>query len=95
MLGMRYPGVEESLAEMSRVNAAIDASLTRLDGRLSVLRGSWTGEASDAYEQARREWTASIARRNRMLDRIRRSGTGIVDAHRDASDAVHRIWGAR
>ncbi len=92
---MRYLGVEDALAEMSRANAAIDASLARLDRRLSVLRSSWTGDASDAYERARQEWTASIARRNRMLDRVRRSGTGIVDAHRDASDAVHRIWGAR
>jgi hypothetical protein len=29
-----------------------------------------------------------------MLERIRRAGTGIVDGHRDAADAVHRIWGA-
>jgi WXG100 family type VII secretion target len=92
---MQFDEVDATLRELSRTNSALDASLQRLDNRLAALRSAWTGSASDAYEEARRQWYHSMRRRRQMLERIRRAGTGIVDTHRGASDSVHRIWGAR
>jgi WXG100 family type VII secretion target len=94
-LGMQFDEVDTMLRELSRTNAALDTTLQRLDDRLSALRSAWTGSASDAYEDVRRQWYRSMQHRRQMLERIRRAGTGIVDGHRDASDSVHRIWGAR
>jgi WXG100 family type VII secretion target len=93
-LGMRFAEFDSLLAELSRTNAALDSTLTQFDRRLAAMRGGWAGAASDAYEDARRRWDLSMRRRRQMLERIRRAGTGIVDGHRDAADAVHRIWGA-
>jgi WXG100 family type VII secretion target len=51
----------------SAANTAIATELEALDERVRVLRAGWTGAASDAYDEAHRQWTAQLNAMNKIL----------------------------
>lgn len=80
-------------ASIAQANKNIQGTLTRLDEDVSSLRSAWTGEASDAYDKAHREWTALLAELNRVLAEIARTSGEITARHRAAEKAAEGHWG--
>jgi 6 kDa early secretory antigenic target len=60
-----------SLSEQIRGGATgIKSKLDELDGEVSKLRGSWSGSAQQAYDEAQRKWNQSIADLTQLLGNI-------------------------
>jgi WXG100 family type VII secretion target len=55
---------------VSKKSAEIGDALTELDNKVSKLKGSWDGEAKEAYEAAQRAWTTQITEMNGLLARV-------------------------
>lgn len=59
--------IQSVAGSVSAANTAIATELETLDERVRVLRAGWSGEASDAYDKAHREWTARLTAMNKIL----------------------------
>ena len=71
---------------------AIDEALAELDARVAQLRSGFTGEASDAYDVAQREWLATAQQMRDSLDAFR---SGLTNAHGHygaAETSAVRTW---
>ena len=87
-------GRMESLTQaISAANQNIRSALTRLDDEALALRSAWSGDASDAYDKAHREWTATLAELNAVLAEITRTTADITQRHRAAEKKVQGNWG--
>lgn len=48
----------------------IKSTLDGLESEVNKLKGAWSGEALEAYNQAQRKWTASIGEMQQLLTQI-------------------------
>ncbi|MFG6445653.1 WXG100 family type VII secretion target [Microbacterium sp. P06] len=88
--GEGLEGLRVALAQTSR---SIAETLRDLDDRVSKLRSAWSGDASDAYDRAQRDWTASLDELGRILDEYSGRVADIDARYRDASRTIgQKIW---
>ncbi|MEL4319802.1 WXG100 family type VII secretion target [Leifsonia sp. YIM 134122] len=89
--------VEDTVIEASvtRIDAAIDEMqrlLDDLERRAAVLRTEWSGEASDAYDRAHRDWDRSI----RIMEKAARDVSAVAHSgtkrFRAMDEAHARVW---
>ena len=80
-------------ASIAQANQNIQGALTRLDDDVRALRSAWTGDASDAYDTAHTEWTATLAELNAVLADISRTTGEITARHRAAEKQAEGHWG--
>lgn len=65
------PILVSALAQEIRTGArGIRTQLDTLDGAVSKLRASWSGEAQTAYDQAQRDWNAKLSELQALLEQI-------------------------
>ncbi|WP_255447129.1 WXG100 family type VII secretion target [Schumannella soli] len=50
--------------------SGIQSKLDDLDSEVGKLRGSWSGSAQQAYDEAQRKWTQSVNELNSLLQQI-------------------------
>lgn len=82
--------LRESLARSSQTIGQI---LTDLDERVATLRSGWSGEASDAYDRAQREWTASLNELGAILQDYSDRVVEIDARYREATNTIKgKIW---
>jgi early secretory antigenic target protein ESAT-6 len=48
----------------------IKSTLENLESEVNKLKGAWSGEALEAYNQAQRNWTVSVTEMNQLLSQI-------------------------
>lgn len=65
------PAMVVELSGQIRTGAnGIRSELEQLDAAVSKLRGSWSGQAQEAYDTAQRQWTQSLTELNLLLEQI-------------------------
>lgn len=78
---MQFGAVETAGADIGGAANNIETKLTDMDNALKPLQSDWTGEASEAYVQAKIQWTAAITEMKQLLAEI---GKQVIQ---DAGDA--------
>lgn len=48
----------------------IKSTLENLESEVNKLKGAWSGEALEAYNQAQQKWTASVSEMQQLLTQI-------------------------
>jgi WXG100 family type VII secretion target len=48
----------------------IRTTLDQLESEINKLKGAWSGEALEAYDQAQRKWTGSVNEMQQLLTQI-------------------------
>lgn len=82
--------LRESLA---RTAQGIAEELRTLDEKVARLRGEWSGDASDAYDSAQREWTACLDEMGRILQEYSERVSDIDARYRQATQTIAgKIW---
>lgn len=71
---------------------AFDAILRRLDDDVAKLRGAWSGEASDAYDQAQKAWSNQLEEMNALLASHRRDSIATAERFKDAVSKNTQVW---
>lgn len=66
--------------------------LDALDQEVAVLRDKWTGEASDAYDRAQRDWTAKLAALNELLAEHRNTSVRAQEIFQDTRRKNESLW---
>ena len=65
------PAQVSALAGQSRSGSQnIKSTLDNLESEVNKLKGAWSGEALEAYNQAQRNWTASVNEMQQLLTQI-------------------------
>lgn len=83
----------EALAvAMGAANEAIEHHLGTLEGRAATLRRDWSGEASEAYDDAQREWRSLMSELNGILAKAGGSASTAAQLHLAARAKVERLW---
>ncbi|MFV0374458.1 WXG100 family type VII secretion target [Microbacterium sp.] len=71
----------------------IQWELDQLDGKVAQLRHNWSGEASDAYDQAQQKWTVHATHLQELLADYSSRLNAINQQYRDSSAHVREsIW---
>ncbi|MCI2956747.1 WXG100 family type VII secretion target [Agromyces atrinae] len=73
----------------------IRTALDELDARVSELRGSWTGDATDAYARAHAEWEEALAELGDVLADAARVIQTTAERGRRTEERIAAKWGAR
>ena len=73
---------------VQRISQVLDS----LDGDVSTLRDKWSGDASDAYDRAQREWSARLRELTVFLQQHRDSAAHAQDVFADAKRRNEQIW---
>ena len=66
--------------------------LDALDQEVSTLRDKWTGEASDAYDRAQREWSAKLVALNELLAEHRNTSVKAQEIFQDTRRKNESLW---
>lgn len=66
-LKVEFDGLEAAVTRLAESRTRIEKALAALDGKASVLRGQWTGEASDAYDRAHTNLAKGMRELNALL----------------------------
>ena len=83
-------GLRESLA---RTAQGIAEELRTLDEKVARLRSEWSGDASDAYDAAQREWTTCLDEMGRILHEYSERVSDIEGLYRQANlNIAGKIW---
>lgn len=83
-------GLRESLA---RTAQGIAEELRTLDEKVARLRSEWSGDASDAYDAAQREWTTCLDEMGRILHEYSERVSDIDARYRQATQTIAgKIW---
>ncbi|MCI2959077.1 WXG100 family type VII secretion target [Agromyces atrinae] len=85
--------LERAHVELVRAGHELEELLRTLDTKVDKLRGAWSGDASDAYERAQREWTALLEEMRRLVADYGRRVHEVDDRYREASRTIsQKIW---
>lgn len=69
-LRVDFGGLATASADIASSAGAVESLLDDLERSLQPLRSGWSGEASEAYEQARVQWSAALTDMKELLARI-------------------------
>lgn len=78
---------------LKQSNNEIAGVLRDLDGKVTSLRSAWSGEASDAYDKAQRQWDGHVAELNRILAEYAGRLNEVDAVYREATSTIaDKIW---
>ncbi len=86
--------IDNMTAQMNTCITEIDKILDTLDSKIKNLLGSWSGDASDAYARAHKDYDASLRELSNIakkISNIAESGNRRFQAMENADAAV---WGS-
>jgi len=78
-----------TVASLKTASTSIDSALRALDDKSALLRGDWTGAASDAYTAAHAKWTGEVHAMNAVLTKIITALTTAHDTY-EATETLNR-----
>jgi early secretory antigenic target protein ESAT-6 len=67
---VQFGALDSVAADVQGSANQIRGRLDRLDSELAPPRSDWTGAASEAYQQAKTEWTKAITSMQQLLTQI-------------------------
>ena len=77
---------------IATANRAIADTLDALDGEVNVLRSEWRGEASEAYDNAHRQWSAQLDEMNRVLARAALAADNSGKRYHSGRAKIEGLW---
>lgn len=66
-LKVTFDSVTESVSRLGDAQTSIATILAKLESESNSLAGSWSGQAADAYADAKTRWAASLVELNGTL----------------------------
>jgi WXG100 family type VII secretion target len=69
---MQFGAVETAGSDLGTGATNIETKLNDMDTALKPLQADWTGEASEAYVQAKAKWNAALSEMKQILTEISR-----------------------
>jgi WXG100 family type VII secretion target len=92
-LKVTFGALDATAGDVQGAANQIQGRLDQLDSDLAPLRTDWTGDAQQAYEQAKAEWTRAMTDMQALLAQI---GTAVSQSNSDyqtAERANQSRWG--
>lgn len=89
---MRVESMRDLTVSLERSVQSIEAELDRLEKRVGELRGSWSGEATEAFTKAHAQWEVSVRRMHAILDRASVVQGATLDRHLETRSEVAALW---
>ncbi|GAA1238549.1 MULTISPECIES: WXG100 family type VII secretion target [Oryzihumus] len=83
MFKVEFGALQQAAGDIKAGANNIDSKLQQMDQSLAPLRSDWTGSASEAYTQAKAQWTSAIQDMKQLLADI---GTAVDASHQDYSE---------
>ena len=92
ILGFDHDRIQLLGDGLAAAAAGIQAELDLLDRKARTLRTMWDGDAQRAYDDAHRQWTASMTRLHSILRASSTAAQQGSTGYRDAEKAAAALW---
>jgi 6 kDa early secretory antigenic target len=83
MFKVEFGALQQAAGDIKTGANNIDSKLSQMDQSLAPLRSDWTGGASEAYVQAKAQWTQAITDMKMLLADI---GTAVDSSQQDYTE---------
>lgn len=80
-----FPQLQSAIDHMAEFGREVTEVLEEIDQAMAALRANWSGEASEAQEQSRRQWNDGAEQMKTSLEQLRKVAE---NAHKNYTDAV-------
>ena len=70
----------------------IEKVLATLESDVRLLRGQWTGAASNAYDRAHAEWSIELAAMNDVMRKLAKAVSLANSDYRDTESRAAKAW---
>lgn len=87
-----FDGLDLAAGHIATASRDVEAQLHAMDRALAPLRADWTGSASDAYAEAKRNWTKSIVTMNGLLESLGKAVEASRTGYAEAEQANLGRW---
>lgn len=91
-LKVDFAALQQAASDIKAGANQIQSELDNMDSSLQPLRADWTGSASDAYGQAKQQWTSAITDMQQLLDSIGQAVTSSHDDYNSTERANTARW---
>lgn len=86
-------GLSQAYESLAKAGQNLEEILADLDDKVATLRGEWSGEATEAYTLAQREWTEQLERMRDLVTDYGKRLERIDGRYRAASKKItDNIW---
>lgn len=92
VLGFDHDRIQLLADSLAAAAAGIQAELDQLDQKARTLRTMWDGNAQRAYDDAHRQWTASMTRLRSVLRASSTAAQQGSAGYHDAEKAATSLW---
>lgn len=92
IVGFDHERIQLLADSLAAAAADIQAELDRLDQKAISLRMTWDGDAQRAYDEAHRQWTATMTRLHSILRASSTAAQQGSTGYRDAEKAAAALW---
>lgn len=92
MFKVEFGALQQAADDIKLGANNIDSKLQQMDQALAPLRSDWTGSASEAYTQAKAQWTSAISDMKQLLAEL---GSAVQSSHQDYTEgekANTNLW---
>jgi len=86
-LRVHHAGLDTAAADLNQAVRRIDDRLDRLEAELAPLRSDWTGNAQQAYQQAKLTWDRAM---QEMRDLLAQTSVAVHQSNADYQAADRR-----
>lgn len=92
IIRVRHDGLHAHLLALRQAESRIRRRLDDLDAEVVLLRGQWSGAASDAYDLAHRKWDLELKRMGDILAEATALADAAAERHRAVEAEVIALW---
>jgi WXG100 family type VII secretion target len=85
-------GVRGQADRLRALAQQVEDQLATLESRLNALMGEWTGEASQAYDRAQREWIVTLRKLRAVLARMADLADDLADRQDQNESAIAGLF---
>ncbi|MFI9385355.1 WXG100 family type VII secretion target [Kutzneria sp. NPDC052558] len=88
-----FAEIQQASTDITNASNTIDQHLSDLKGKIAPIVADWTGDASEAYQDAQRRWDQAAKDFNETLQAIGVAVRQAGEGYQDAEGSAKKLWG--
>jgi WXG100 family type VII secretion target len=91
-MNIRFETLQQAQEDLGMAFAAINQTITNLEGELEAELAGWTGAAQDSYWAVKKKWTAALDDMNKVLQRAGEHAGSAAEMYQAVENQNVSIW---
>ena len=88
-----FAEIQQASQDITNSSNTVEQHLSDLKGKIAPIVADWTGDASEAYQDAQRRWDQAAADFQSTLQAIGIAVRQAADGYESAEGSAKKLWG--